>query len=223
MSSRTYHLFEEVVAVSFADNWADARLEWDVSSFTTMDDETCVCGKKHIVRCYTIRNCVNGNMLFPIGSECVHKFERSDMDNQARYLALVERRRVAAEVAEALRVIEAAKETERRLLEEELIDATFVVDYESEWEQFYERELERLRREELAEEARVRNEAARREADRREYRRLSGRTLTTGKYAGRTFEYVSTVLPFYVEFVRANSRRDELQDLVRYFDGRNNR
>ena len=216
--------------MSFADNWEDARLEWDVAAFTTMDDETCVCGKRHIVRCYTIRNIINKHMLYPIGSECIRKFERSEMDNQARALALMERRRVAAEVAEALRVIEAARETERRLLEEELIDATFVVDYESEWEQFYERELERLRREELAEEARVRNEAARREADRRaaeervsEYRRLSGRTLTTGKYAGRTFEYVSTVLPFYVEFVRVNSLRDELQDLVRYFDGRNNR
>lgn len=65
-----------------ADDWDSAVLEWEV--YDCEEDETlessCICGKEEIRYLFTIRNARNGNMLYPIGSSCIRKFERDDLD-----------------------------------------------------------------------------------------------------------------------------------------------
>lgn len=43
---------------------------------------TCKCGKKHVVNVYRLLNRLNGNILDPIGSECIKKFENPDLLKQ---------------------------------------------------------------------------------------------------------------------------------------------
>ena len=48
--------------------------EWGPSRCLKVEDETCVCGQKHICIAYTIQNTVNGETLYPIGSKCIERF-----------------------------------------------------------------------------------------------------------------------------------------------------
>ncbi len=45
--------------------------------------ESCICGKEHLYYLFTIKNTANGNILYPIGSSCIKKFGRNDLDNEA--------------------------------------------------------------------------------------------------------------------------------------------
>ena len=57
--------------------------EWSVDPYVDYDESSeseCVCGKKHIAYLYRIRNTLNGNVLFPIGSKCIQRFGSSSMD-----------------------------------------------------------------------------------------------------------------------------------------------
>ena len=85
-NSRTYKLYEVVTEASDADEWEEARYEWDVINLSEETDETCICGKKHIVQCHTIRNKTNGTSLWPVGSECVKKFRVDRMEEDAKEL-----------------------------------------------------------------------------------------------------------------------------------------
>ncbi len=40
----------------------------------------CVCGKENLRYLFTIRNRETGRSLYPIGSSCIEKFERDDLD-----------------------------------------------------------------------------------------------------------------------------------------------
>jgi hypothetical protein len=42
-----------------------------------------ICGKEELSYLFTIRNTRNGNLLYPIGSSCIRKFERDDLDEDA--------------------------------------------------------------------------------------------------------------------------------------------
>ena len=44
---------------------------------------SCICGKEHLFYLFTIENKLNGNQLFPIGSSCIKKFGRDDLDEEA--------------------------------------------------------------------------------------------------------------------------------------------
>ena len=81
-SSYFRNLIERVIDNSEASNWEDAVLEWEV--FDCEEDETlqssCICGKEELRYLFTIRNTQNGNFLYPIGSSCIRKFERDDLD-----------------------------------------------------------------------------------------------------------------------------------------------
>lgn len=76
------NLIQRVLDYSEALNWENAVLEWEV--FDCEEDETlqssCICGKEKLRYLFTIRNIRNGNMLYPIGSSCIRKFERDDLD-----------------------------------------------------------------------------------------------------------------------------------------------
>lgn len=71
-----------VIEHSESSIWEDAAEEWDI-----VDCEedlslksACICGKEQLRYLFTIRNRHNGNVLYPIGSSCIKKFGRSDLD-----------------------------------------------------------------------------------------------------------------------------------------------
>lgn len=73
-----------IIDTSDADNWIEAAEEWEIVS--CLEDEerlhSCLCGKEGLRYAYTIRNIRNGNELKYIGSECIKKFERSELDTE---------------------------------------------------------------------------------------------------------------------------------------------
>lgn len=58
--------------------------EWEIADCEEEDSasEICICGKENIKYLFTIRNTINGNMLYPIGSSCIKKFNRADMKEE---------------------------------------------------------------------------------------------------------------------------------------------
>ena len=81
-SSYVQNLIEAVISNSNSESWTSAVLEWEVED--VVEDETsqssCVCGKENIRYLFTIVNAENGNTLFPIGSSCIQKFNREDLN-----------------------------------------------------------------------------------------------------------------------------------------------
>ncbi len=73
-----------VLSNSDAPDWEAARREWEITGCE--EDETCsgvcVCGKENLRYLYTIRNEKTGRLLYPIGSSCIQKFGRSDLDEE---------------------------------------------------------------------------------------------------------------------------------------------
>lgn len=78
------NLIQRVIDNSEASTWESAVLEWEI--FDCEEDETlessCICGKEELRYLFTIRNTRNGNVLYPIGSSCIKKFERDDLDEE---------------------------------------------------------------------------------------------------------------------------------------------
>lgn len=76
------NLKKRVIEVSESKNWEIAKGEWEVEG--CKEDKRvqtdCVCGKENIKYLFTIRNKENGNQLYPIGSTCIKKFGRNDLD-----------------------------------------------------------------------------------------------------------------------------------------------
>lgn len=79
------NLIKQVVDNSEASAWEEAIFEWEV--FDCEEDESliasCICGKENLRYLFTIRNIENGNLLYPIGSSCIKKFERDDLNQDA--------------------------------------------------------------------------------------------------------------------------------------------
>lgn len=76
------HFVNRVVDLSEADNWEESVKEWKISGCD--EDEfamtSCICGKENIRYLYTIKNVKNGHQLSPIGSQCIKKFKRTDLN-----------------------------------------------------------------------------------------------------------------------------------------------
>ena len=63
-------------------------LEWDI---TDWDEDyyletSCLCGKENLRYLFTITNRENGNRLEPIGSQCIKKFERKDLNEKQQFM-----------------------------------------------------------------------------------------------------------------------------------------
>lgn len=204
---RTYKLFKAVIDASVADDFKEATDEWKVLGYEELEDETCVCGKLHIVRCYRIKNRCTDIELWPIGSECIKKFEQPDMDKDAHDLQLAEARRTRAALVaakkEVVRLEQAERERSERILSTQREEAQRIVN-----EQKKKEARETMAR--RAEESRIAQQRA-----------TEGRLVTFGKYTGKSFKYVSDKMPWYVEYIRENAKRDEFADLVRFHDSRN--
>ncbi len=76
--------FKIIIKKSEADNWNEAVLEWDKEDLEidSTNNESCICGKENLVYLFTIKNKLNGNEIFPIGSSCIKKFERDDLTKE---------------------------------------------------------------------------------------------------------------------------------------------
>ncbi|WP_423363092.1 hypothetical protein [Mycoplasma sp. P36-A1] len=84
MSSYSENLLKTVIDNSEANNWDSAVLEWDILDCEEDDfnKSSCVCGKENIKYLYSIINTLNNNVIFPIGSTCITKFEREDLNEK---------------------------------------------------------------------------------------------------------------------------------------------
>lgn len=86
MSSKYYeNLIKTVLEHSTSQNWVDAVNEWyidDIEEDETLS-ESCICGHPNLRYLFTIKNETNNNTLFPIGSECIKKFERDELYQEA--------------------------------------------------------------------------------------------------------------------------------------------
>ncbi len=85
MSSTYDNLFKEVLEKSESKNWKYAVNEWEICDCD--EDETCstqcICGKEGLRYLFTIRNIINNNKLYPIGSSCIKKFSVDDLYSEA--------------------------------------------------------------------------------------------------------------------------------------------
>lgn len=81
-SSYSENLIQEVIDNSESSFWDSAVLEWDIDDVIEDEDNdsSCICGKENIRYLFTIKNVQNGNALFPIGSSCIKKFNRADLN-----------------------------------------------------------------------------------------------------------------------------------------------
>jgi len=77
-------LINKVIDNSESNEWENAVTEWQIVD--CVEDESCsskcICGKENIKYLYTIRNRFNGKKLFPIGSSCINKFNRKDLNQE---------------------------------------------------------------------------------------------------------------------------------------------
>ena len=60
-------------------------LEWDIIDCEEDDEleSSCICGKENLRYLFVIKNDITGKVLYPIGSSCIKKFNRKDLNEQA--------------------------------------------------------------------------------------------------------------------------------------------
>jgi len=87
-SSYVKNLTSKVIAHSDSNTWDEAVKEWSVVGFDIDPNShgACVCGQNNLYYLYTIRNHENGNELSPIGSSCIRKFNRADLNTRVTTL-----------------------------------------------------------------------------------------------------------------------------------------
>ena len=76
------NLIKTVINNSVSNNWSEAVKEWDivdVEEDITLS-ESCICGHPNLRYLYTIKNKYTGRILYPIGSSCIKKFNRKELD-----------------------------------------------------------------------------------------------------------------------------------------------
>lgn len=69
-----FQLFREIIARSVADNWEEAKREWDLVEIYREDEPlTCLCGHTPIIEICVLRNRLNAGTAI-VGNVCVNKF-----------------------------------------------------------------------------------------------------------------------------------------------------
>lgn len=84
MSNR-FQLITKVLDASKSTLWDEAVMEWEITDWDEAEqygEHSCICGKENIIKLYTISNIHNGNILFPIGSQCIKKFDREELSDE---------------------------------------------------------------------------------------------------------------------------------------------
>jgi len=69
---------------SQSNTWDAAVLEWEINDCEEDEslESSCICGKENLRYLFTISNKYNGRTLFPIGSSCIKKFDREDLNTE---------------------------------------------------------------------------------------------------------------------------------------------
>lgn len=64
--------------------WEEAVNEWEIVDCLEEESrsQACICGKEELRYLYRIHNFVTDRELFPIGSSCIQKFERDDLQEE---------------------------------------------------------------------------------------------------------------------------------------------
>lgn len=77
-------LIQTVIDNSLSKDWNNAVYEWEIED--CIEDRhskaECICGKENIKYLFTIRNVENGRRLWYIGSTCIKKFNREELNEQ---------------------------------------------------------------------------------------------------------------------------------------------
>lgn len=83
-SSYYKNLIKQVLESSESDTWQSTVTEWVIDDVEEDENqlESCICGKENLRYLYTIRNKLNDNLLYTIGSQCIKKFEQEDLTNE---------------------------------------------------------------------------------------------------------------------------------------------
>ena len=78
-------LMKEVLKRSQAADWLLAVMEWRVDKVEEDESQStsCVCGKENLRWLFTIKNDITGSEMFPIGSRCIKRFGRPDLNADA--------------------------------------------------------------------------------------------------------------------------------------------
>lgn len=85
MNSTYYNnLIKEVLDNSESNDWEEAINEWEIEDVIEDNSlqSSCICGKENLHYLFTIKNSVNGNTLYPIGSSCIKKFKQSHLNKE---------------------------------------------------------------------------------------------------------------------------------------------
>lgn len=79
-------LINEVLALSESDIWEFAVKEWKIADCEEdlSRSSDCICGKENLRYLFTIENELNGKYLYPIGSSCIRKFGREDLQSETK-------------------------------------------------------------------------------------------------------------------------------------------
>lgn len=82
MSNYKDNFINQILSNSESEEWIKAVIEWEILDWEEdiNMDYSCICGKENIKYLFKIKNIKNGNILFPIGSKCIKKFEREDLN-----------------------------------------------------------------------------------------------------------------------------------------------
>jgi len=69
-----FKLIEEIIRLSVADTWDEAKLEWQLAEiYHQKEPDTCICGHFPINEICVLRNKRN-NLITEVGNICVKKF-----------------------------------------------------------------------------------------------------------------------------------------------------
>lgn len=77
-------LVKDVIDNSEASDWKAAVDEWEITDVEEDEnlEESCICGKDGLRYLFTIKNTLNGKVLYPIGSSCIKKFGRDELADE---------------------------------------------------------------------------------------------------------------------------------------------
>ena len=78
------NLIKTVIDNSRGHTWEEAVCEWEITDCVEDDSrsKSCICGKEELRYLYEIHNVVTDRYLYPIGSSCIRKFEREDLQEK---------------------------------------------------------------------------------------------------------------------------------------------
>lgn len=79
-------LRDAILEYSVSCNLKEAIQEWDIESVDNnlCKDSQCICGHKNIRFEYKLKNRINKNIMFPVGSVCIREFNRSDFKERSQ-------------------------------------------------------------------------------------------------------------------------------------------